>query len=143
MRTAHYTAFDQRVRERVPALAQLVFDGDVPLNTDGTIKRGTYIVLHDMGFDSQDDERFAESTDDAADGTYRIVARIIADGRSRVREVADIVKTAMVKQILTITGRHCGAIVKDPGPSAIERDEDVSPPLLYLDIDFIWRSQRA
>lgn len=151
MRTAHYAAFEAAVKAAVPPLSSLVFDGDVPLNADGTIRRATYVVLHDMGFDSQDDGRLAEDPDDVADGTYRVVARVVcapsASGvgvaRTGVRDVADTLTSGLVRTILTVPGRVCGAIRKDDGPTGIDRDESVSPPVFYLDVDFIWRSQRA
>lgn len=143
MRTAHYAAFETAVKTRVTALASLTFDGDVPLNADGTVRHGSYLVLHDMGFDSQDDDRLAINVGDAADGTYRVIARCIGETRAAVRAVADTVKTAMVGQRLVIAGRVCGLIEKDAGPDGIQRDDDVSPPLFWCDLDFIWRSQRA
>lgn len=143
MRTAHFAAFDARVKARVPALASKTYDGDAPLNTDGTVKRETYLILHDFGFDEQGDERLTVTVQDTADGTYRIVVRVVATTRAAVRSVIDTVKTNMVGQVLTITGRVCGPLEVEPGPTPIERDDDVSPPLFWADIDFIWRSQRA
>ena len=143
MRTAHYSAFEARVKTRVPALAALTFDGDAPLNSDGTVKHASYVVLHDFGFDRQDDERLSVTVQDAADGTYRIVGRVVGETRAAVRAVADAVKSGMVGQSLTIPGRFCGPVEVEPGPYPIDRDDDVSPPLFYTDIDFIWRSTRA
>lgn len=143
MRTAHYAAFDAKTKARVPALAELTFDGDAPLNDDGTVRHSTYLVLHDQGFDSQSDDRLASDPADVADGTYRVIARVVGETRAAVRATADAVTSGMVGQRLTITGRLCGAIEKDPGPDGIQRDDDVSPPLFWADLDFIWRSQRA
>ncbi len=143
MRTAHYSAFEARVKTRVPALASLVFDGDAPLNSDGTVRRASYLVLHDFGFDEQDDARLSVTVQDTADGTYRVVVRVVAEKRAGVRSVLDVVKSAMVGQVLTIPGRFCGPVAVEPGPHAIERDDDVSPPLFWADLDFIWRSTRA
>lgn len=138
MRTAHFNAFDTRLKARVPTLAALTFDGDATLD-DGTIRRGAYLVEHDMGFDEQDDDRLSTDRADAADGTYRIIVRVVAEKYSSVRANADVVKAAMVGQILTIPNRRCGAIRKDQGPDEIERDGSSR----FLDLDFIWRSQRA
>ena len=143
MRTAHFTAFEARVKARVSALASKTYDGDAPLNTDGTVKRETYLILHDFGFDEQNDERLSVTVQDAADGTYRVVVRVVATTRAAVRSVVDTVKTAMVGHVLTIAGRICGPLAVEPGPHPIERDDDVSPPLFWADLDFIWRSQRA
>lgn len=142
MRVAHFAAFDAMLKARVPALASLTFDGDVPLDGD-KILRKTYLVEHDMGFDGQDDGRLTAETADAADGTYRVIVRVVGTTRSAVRGMFDSVKTAMVGQRLTIAGRMCGAIEKDPGPDEIQRDERVPPVLYFADIDFIWRSSRA
>ena len=68
MRTQHYAAFEAAVKAAVPALVSLVFDGDVPLNPDGTVWRATYLVLHDMGFDRQDDERLGSTVQDPSEG---------------------------------------------------------------------------
>lgn len=143
MRTAHFTAFEARVKARVAALASKTYDGDAPLNTDGTVKRETYLILHDFGFDEQNDDRLSVTVQDTADGTYRVVVRVVATTRAAVRTVVDTVKTNMVGQVLTITGRACGPLEVEPGPHPIERDDDVSPPLFWVDLDFIWRSTRA
>lgn len=143
MRTAHFNAFDARVKARVAALASKTYDGDAPLNTDGTVKRETYLILHDFGFDEQNDERLSVTVQDTADGTYRVVVRVVATTRAAVRTVVDTVKTNMAGQVLTITGRVCGQLEVEPGPHPIERDDDVSPPLFWADLDFIWRSTRA
>lgn len=138
MRTAHFAAFDARLKSRVPALSSLTFDGEATL-ADGTVRKGTFLVEHDMGFDGQDDGRLAVNVSDVADGTYRVVVRVVADTRAAVRSVADVVKSGMVGQVLTISGRVCGAIEKDQGPDSIEVDGYSR----YADLDFIWRSQRA
>lgn len=143
MRTAHFTAFDEAVKVRVPALASKTFDGDAPLNADGTVRRETYLILHDFGFDRQDDERLTVIVQDAADGRYRVVARVVATTRAATRDVVDTLKAALVGHTLTIAGRVCGALQVEPGPHPVERDDDVSPPLFWVDLDFIWRSQRA
>jgi hypothetical protein len=142
VRTAHFAAFDAALKARIPELASLTYDGDAPLE-NGQPLRKTYLVEHDMGFDGQDDDRLAAETADAADGTYRVIVRVVAVTRTAVRDVADSVKTALVGHRLTIAGRSCGAIAKDPGPDGIERDDAVAPPLLYVDLDFVWRSSRA
>lgn len=138
MRTAHFAAFDSRLKARVPALAALTFDGEATLS-DGTVRKGTFLVEHDMGFDGQDDGRLAVNVSDVADGTYRVVVRVVADTRAAVRSVADVVTSGMVGQVLTVAGRVCGAVEKDQGPDGIEVDGYSR----YADLDFIWRSQRA
>ena len=143
MRTAHYSAFETRVKARVPALSAFVFDGDAPPNADGTVKRASYVVLHDMGFDVQDDARLTVTVQDAADGMYRVVGRVVGETRAAVRAVVDVLKSQLVGQVLTIAGRRCEPIAVESGPHPVERDDDVSPPLFWVDLDFIWRSQRA
>ena len=142
MRTAHFSAFDARVKARVPALASKMYDGDAPLE-NGQVLRATYLVLHDFGFDEQNDERLSVTVQDTADGAYRVVVRVVATTRAAVRSVVDTVTTAMVGQVLTIAGRICGPLAVEPGPHPVERDDDVSPPLFWADLDFIWRSTRA
>jgi hypothetical protein len=143
MRTAHYAAFETAVKAAVPALASSTFDGDAPLNTDGTVRRASYLVLHDMGFDQQDDDRLSVTVQDTADGRYRVIVRIVATTRAAIRSLVDIVKPGLVGVRLTIPGRLCQPIEIDVGPYPIERDDNVSPPIFYVDLDFTWRSQRA
>lgn len=142
MRTAHFNAFDARVKARVAALASKTYDGDAPLE-NGQVLRATYLVLHDFGFDEQNDERLSVTVQDTADGTYRVVVRVVATTRAAVRTVVDTVKTNMAGQVLTIAGRICGPLAVEPGPHPVERDDDVSPPLFWADLDFVWRSTRA
>lgn len=141
MRSAHFAAFEALVKAQVPVLASLTFDGDVPLNEDGTVRRATYYVLHDMGFDGQDDDRLTAAPADTADGTYRVIVRCVGETRAAVRAAADAVKAGVVGRRLTISGRNCGAIGKDAGPDGITRDDDTA--LCWADLDFVWRSQRA
>lgn len=143
MRTEHYTALESRVKDRVPVLASLTYDGDAPLNADGTVKRATYLVLHDFGFDQQGDQRLTVTVQNVADGTYRVVGRVVAETRAAVRSVLDVLKSQVVGETLTISGRRCGPVEVESGPHPIERDDDVSPPLFWADLDFIWRSTRA
>jgi hypothetical protein len=143
MRTAHFTAFDAKLKARVPALASLTFDGDAPLADGAQVLRKTYLVEHDMGFDAQSDGRLTSTEDDVSDGTYRVIVRVVATDRAGVRAAADAVKAGLVGQVLTIADRNCGPISKDAGPDQIERDDKVSPPLFFADLDFIWRSSRA
>lgn len=142
MRNAHFEAFKATVQAGVPALASNVYDGDVPLD-GGKVRRATYLVLHDMGFDSQDDKRLIATFQDRADGRYRVIVRTVSTTRFGVRETAGISKAAIVGQIPVITGRICGPIDADPGPRPVERDDDVNPPIFYLDTDYTFRSQRA
>lgn len=140
MRTAHFQAFDAALKAAYPALAGQTYDGDA---TDGNVMHATYLVEHDMGFDSQSDGRLASEVSDVADGTYRVIVRVVAITTAAVRDVADDVKSGLVGTRLDIPDRLCGAIQKDPGPDGIQRDTNVSPPLFFLDLDFIWRSSRA
>ncbi|WP_442575869.1 hypothetical protein ACSBPH_01580 [Microbacterium sp. F51-2R] len=142
MRTQHYAAFEQAVKVAVPALSALVFDADVPVNPDGTVRRSTYLVLHDMGFDRQDDERLTVTAQDAAEGRYRVVVRVVATTRSAARSTVDAVRS-LIGVRPTVAGRFCQPIAIDPGPYPIERDDDVKPPIFYTDLDFTFRSQRA
>jgi len=142
VRTAHFAAFETAVGVSVPALASHTFDGDVPID-GGKVRRETYLVLHDMGFDSQDDGRLAAPMQDPSDGQYRVVVRIVATTRAGVRATADVVKAGLVGTVLVVAGRTCGAIFVEPGPRPVERDDEIDPPLFYLDMDFLFRSQRA
>lgn len=143
MRTQHFTAFQEATKLAAPPLASSVFDGDVPLDASGGVRRATYLVLHDMGFDQQDDERLNSTQQDASDGRYRVVVRVVATTRAAVRSTIDVVKAGLLGERPTITGRFCQPIQIDPGPYPIERDDDVDPPIFYTDLDFTFRSQRA
>lgn len=138
MRAQHYTAFEAAVKSAVPALASLTFDGEVKA---GQVPDGvSYLVLFDLGFDIQDDGRLASDPVDVSDGTYRVVARVIAKDRPAVRNVAAKVK-ALAGRVLTIPGRLCGALVAED--HNIERDDKVTPAVFWTDIDFTFRSTRA
>src|SRR6185437_14254193 len=127
----------------MPSLASLTYDGDAPLDGNGNVVKATYLVLHDMGFDGQDDGRLTSDVEDVSDGTYRVIVRTVAIGRFGLRDTIDTLKSGLTGVVLGIEGRACGAIRKDHGPDAIQRDDTVSPPMFFADLDFIWRSSRA
>lgn len=143
MRAAHFTAFSDAVKAAIPALASVTYDGDAPLDANGNVVKASYLVLHDMGFDAQDDGRLTGEVEDVSDGTYRVIVRAVAIGRFGLRDTIDTLKAGLTGVVLNITDRACGPIQKDHGPDAIQRDDTVSPPLFFADLDFIWRSSRA
>lgn len=135
-RAEHFEAMLARARER-PALE--VHDTTVPLNSDGTVARRQYVVLHDLGADELGDERYTAPQQATSACTMRYVARCVGVDPTAARHIADAVRAQFLRWVPTVPGRSCWPVVLDQ-EGDVEEDRDVSPPLSFIDIDFTFRS---
>ncbi|MDR6868452.1 hypothetical protein J2Y69_003068 [Microbacterium resistens] len=135
-RYAHFEAIIARARERG---APPVHDSNAPLNSDGTVVRSSYVVLHDLGPDEIGDDRYTAADDVTAARTMRIVARCVGEDPAAVRRVADAMIAQLVGWTPVVPGRVCWPIRLDD-EGEVEDDQKVSPPLPFIDLDLIYRS---
>lgn len=138
-RQAHFEQLLNRARAR-PNL--VVHDSDAPLDDKGQVVRATYVVLHDLGPDQIGDDRFTERRTATAGRTMRGVGRCVGVDPAAARRVADAFKTQMDGFEIVTPGRKCWPVVIDD-ESEVEKDTKVSPPLWYVDIDLVYRSDPA
>lgn len=118
-------------------------DTMVPLNTDGTIRRASYVVAHDLGADDPpDDERYTKRPDAASKVTYRYVTKAVGTTPFAAREVDDKVAAQVVGEVLEVAGRVCDPIVRDE-VGDMKQDTDTSPPLYFIESDYLVTSKPA
>lgn len=140
MRSAHMAAFMSWLDGGIdPA----VYDSDAPLNPDGTIVRASYVVVWDTGPDVLDDERFALPQAYESDGDYRFVTKAVGITPLAARAVRDAVASRLTGHRLVVTGRNCDPIRLDPISAPVQRDTSVSPPLWFIEDDWLVMSRRA
>jgi hypothetical protein len=139
MRSQHMAAF----MARLEALPTPVYDSNAPLNPDGTIRRGSYVVAWDVGPDSLDDERLTARQRVDSAGAYRYVTKSVGVTPFAAREVHDAVARLVTGHRLAIDGRRCDPARFDPGNDQSQPDTSVSPPLYFIEADWIVPSQRA
>lgn len=138
MRSAHMAAFLDRL-EGVPVP---VHDSEPPL-ADGTVVKASYVVAWDLGPDVLDDERLTAEQRVDSDGVYRWVTKSVGTTPFAARAVRDAVAAQMTGHRLVIAGRTCGPIELDPGNAAVQTDRSVTPPLYFIEDDWVASSSRA
>lgn len=139
MRTEHMAAF----MTWLGGLPVPVHDSDAPLNPDGSIVRASYVVAWDMGPDVLDDDRVAAPQAYESEGEYRFVTKSVGTDPAAARAVRDAVAGRLTGHRLTIAGRNCDPIRLDPVPNPMQPDTTVSPPLWYIEDDWIVGSRRT
>lgn len=138
-RQAHFEQILTRARAR-PNLT--VHDSEAPLDANGQIVRASYVVLHDLGPDGIGDHRFTKRVDVNSGRVMRVVGRCVGEDAAAARRVS----TALIAQLTppggwspTVEGRDCWPLVLDD-ESDVKKDDKVSPPLWFVDVDFTYRS---
>lgn len=140
MRTAHMAAFIAWVDG---GIAPPVHDSDAPLDADGQIIRASYVVAFDTGPDMLDDDRVAAPQRVDSAGDYRFVTKSVGVTPFAARAVHDAVAARVTGARLVVSGRRCEPARLDPGNDAVQRDTTVSPPLYFIEADWIVPSDRA
>lgn len=120
----------------------IVHDSAAPLDSAGQIVRGQYVVLHDAGPDEIGDNRFTKRRTDTAGRTMRAVGKCVGVDPAAARRVAAAFKTQMDGHELTVPGRKCWPILIDD-ESEVDKDEKVSPPLWFVEVDITYRTDPA
>lgn len=139
MRSAHMTAF-MALLGGLPVPAH---DSDAPLDGDGQIVRASYVVAWDMGPDTLDDERLTAGQRVDSDGDYRFVTKSVGTTPFACREVHDAVTERVIGHRLVVAGRTCEPARLDAGGDRVQRDTSVSPPLYFIEADWIVPSRRG
>lgn len=139
MRSAHMTAF----MARLGGLPVPAHDSDAPLDGDGQIVRASYVVAWDMGPDVLDDDRVASAQAYESEGDYRFVTKSVGTSPFAARAVRDAVAAQMTGHRLVVAGRNCDPIRLDPTAAPVQRDTSASPPLWFIEDDWIVTSRRA
>ena len=137
---AHYAA----VKDRLNADTVLAGKGSDAIRMEnGLPVRATYWVLFGGAPDDLDDDRLAAPQQADSDAEYVYTVRFVSVTHDAVLQGAERVIAQLVGWVPTIAGRNCGAIELDEGDANVDADTRVTPPLFFIDLDFILRSSRA
>lgn len=136
-RQAHFAQLLARARER-PNMA--VHDSAAPLDSNGQIVRAQYVVLHDVGPDAVH-LRFTERRSVSAAATMRAVGRCVGVDPDAARRMAGAFKTQMDGFVIVTPGRKCWPVEVEE--AEVEKDDKVSPPLWFVDVDLTYRTEPA
>jgi len=132
------------VKARLNAHTSLAGKGSDAIRMEnGLPVRATYWVLFGGPPDTLDDDRLGATQQAASDAEYLYTLRFVSVTHDAVMQGADAAITQLVGWRPTVAGRTCEPMSLDDGVSAIDADTRVSPPLLYVDLDFVLKSNRA
>jgi hypothetical protein len=139
LRSDHYDA----IKAALQSLTSLeIYDTVAPLNSDGTVRKASYYVLHDLGASKFSDQRFTSTQAPASTRMYRYVLRSVGTTPFASRENADV-GLGLVGKTLTVLGRKIDPIQVD-SQSEPSPDPATGTPLVWWnDTDFIVWSRRA
>ncbi|ANJ26818.1 hypothetical protein [Agromyces aureus] len=101
------------------------------------------MVAFDTGPDDLDDERLAASQRVDSKGDYRFVTKSVGIDPFAARQVRDAVATRITGHRLVVAGRACGPAYWDPSNAPVQRDTSVTPPLYFIEDDWVVPSDRA
>jgi hypothetical protein len=138
-RQAHFEVILARARAR-PNM--VVHDSAAPLDGNGQIVRGQYVVLHDLGPDRIGDNRFTKvDTEDSA-RQMRVVGRCVGVDPPAARRTAGAFGKQMDQFVIVTPGRTCTPMLIDDETDVTE-DKGTSPSLWYVDVDLTYWSNPA
>ena len=137
-RAGHFEAFKAAIPTPVAA-----HDTIAPLAADGQLVRASYAVLHDIGADGPpSDERWTAAQRATSKVTWRYVVKSVGTTPFAARSVDSAIATGLIGKTLTVSGRICDPLrLDDVGD--VKTDTSVSPPLFYVEADYLLRSQPA
>jgi hypothetical protein len=141
LRSAHFDAFKAQLVSVLPG-SFAVYDTQAPLNTDGTVVQGSYVVIHDLGRQRFSDERFTAATVADSGAIFRYVVRAVGKSPFACREVADAV-LAVTGKTFTVAGRYLFPVVCDDAEDEPHADPPDKPLVWFADTDFIVTSRRT
>ncbi len=119
-------------------------DSEAPLNSDGSVVRESYFVLHDLGPDELEDDRYTAAQSSESTLTHRVLVRATGVTAKAARNLTDAAVGELVGTSITVSGRRCDPIQVDPQSfTAIKRDTAISPPLYFRDVEFTITSRRS
>lgn len=137
---AEYAAVKARI-ESDPALAGKVHDSAL-VNVDGSLVRDQYVILFGGGPERLSDDRVTAPQMPDSDAEYVYTARSVSVSADGCRAVASKVYARLVGFRPDVAGRKCQRMrLDDSGP--VQADNNISPPLYFLDQDFVLISRRG
>lgn len=134
MNGAHFDAIVARLRDR-PSLSARVHDSAAPLNADGELVRGAYVVVYGGSPDSLASNRAFSPQSSTSEAEYVYTIRCVDTNPAGVRAVQRQVADQLIGFRPVIAGRICRPVWLSAGDD-VEPDNDVKPPLFYADDEY-------
>lgn len=137
---AHYNGVKDLIAGE-PTLAGKVHSAAL-VNPSGAMVRETYVILFGGPPETLDDGRPHSPQGIDADAEYLYTARCVSTTGDGALAVAAKVLKRTVGVVLTIPDRECQPIELDDSTN-VTPDDNVKPPLYYVDLDLLLKSSRA
>jgi len=134
----HFAAVKARVVSSLPVAVTV--EDTFLLNTDGTLKRGQYVILEGGPPDVLDDERLSAPQSPDSDAEYLYDAKAVSVTADGCRQVVQKVLDGVIGFRPVIEGRNCNPIELDDSDK-VRLDHTVK--LFYCDMTLLLKSSRA
>jgi hypothetical protein len=132
------------VKARLNAHTSLAGKGSDSIRMEnGLPVRATYWVLFGGPPDTLDDDRLAATQKTDSDAEYVYTFRFVSVTHDAVLQGAQAALAQLLDWTPTVAGRSCQPIALDDGVQPVDADTRVTPPLLFVDLDFVLKSNRA
>jgi hypothetical protein len=135
----HYEAF----KAQIAADSSLKVHDAARTDGKGGLLREQYVIAIGGPPEELDDGRLASPQGQLSDAVFSYTARAVSISASGAMLVAARVFAQVVGAVLQIDGRTCLPIELDGADEKVQVDNNVNPPMFYLDQDFTLRSSRA
>ena len=137
---AHYKAVKARL-EASPVLAGNVYN-TLAKSADGSLITTSYVILYGGAPDVLNDDRVSAPQSKDSDAEYVYTVRSVGVNADAALATADVASTQLIGFVPTLAGRRCQRIRLDDGGS-VEMDSSLTPPLFFIDQDFLLISRRG
>jgi hypothetical protein len=134
----HFLAVKNRLLEDAALASKGVYDSAL-VDANGSPVLETYTILFGGAPDSLGDDRLTGVAVAGSDASYTYMVRSVSPSADGVRSAMSKVLTQLVGFTPAIGGRRCSPILFDFA-SEVRADNAVSPPLFYVDSDFVLKS---
>ena len=136
----HFKAVKDRL-EASPVLAGNVYSA-LAKKSDGSLITTSYVILYGGAPDVLNDDRVTAPQTKDSDAEYVYTVRSVGVNADAALATADVASTQLIGFVPTIEGRRCQRIKLDDGGS-VEMDSSLTPPLFFIDQDFLLISRRG
>lgn len=112
------------------------------VDSSGAPIRTAYVILYGGAPDVLNDDRVTAPQSKDSDAEYVYTVRSVGPIADSALATADVVTAQLVGFTPSVVGRRCSRIKLEDG-GVVEMDSSISPPLFYVDQDFLLISRRG
>lgn len=113
------------------------------VDSTGLPIRDTYWILFGGAPDELGDGRLTGVQSADSDAEYLYTVRMVSVTTDGVLAGADKISGRLVGWAPVIPGRKCEPMILDTDEPQVDADTRVNPPLMFMDLDFVLKSNRA